>query len=77
MIFGNRQIEGHDAPSALAAMKPSTELCPGDHAYALLQGLGLAHMDAHVRELGRARALLTQDLASLMADRGVAVEVMA
>ncbi len=77
MIFGNRQLEDSDAPSALAAMRPSSELCPGDHAYALLQGLGLAHMDAHVRQLDRAHALLEGDLASLMADRGVAVEVMA
>ena len=77
MIFGTRSEEDQEAPSALAAMKPSSELCPGDHAYALLQGLGLAHMDAHVRELDRAHALLAGDLASLMAERGVAVTVMA
>lgn len=76
MIFGARSEADQEAPSGLAAMKPSSELCPGDHAYALLQGLGLAHMDAHVRQLDRAHALLEGDLASLMADRGVAVEVM-
>ncbi len=77
MIFGGQQAEDPAAHSMLASMKPSAELCPGDHAYALLQGLGLAHMDAHVRQLDHAHALLEGDLALLMAERGVAVEVMA
>jgi dienelactone hydrolase len=77
MLFGTQPEAAQDAPSVLAAMKPSSELCPGEHAYALLQGLGLAHMDAHLRQLAPAHALLQGDLAYLMAERGVAVEVVA
>ena len=60
----------------LAGMKSSSDLCPGSHAYALLQGLGLAHMDAAVRDDPRARAFMAQDLVAVMAARGVAVEVI-
>ena len=42
-------------------------------AYALLQGLGLAHMDAAVRDDSRARTFMAQDLVAVMADRGVKV----
>jgi hypothetical protein len=60
--------------SILGAMKESAELCPGEHAYALLQGLGLAHMDAHLKGDAEARELLEGDLKSLLAGRGVDVE---
>jgi predicted dienelactone hydrolase len=63
-----------DFQAILGDMKSSAELCPGDHAYALLQGLGLAHMDAHLGGDEDARDLLAGDLKSLMAARGVAVE---
>ena len=49
------------------------ELCPGEHAYALLQGLGLAHMDAHLRREPAAHAFLAQDVESVMSARGVKV----
>jgi dienelactone hydrolase len=65
-----------DMQSILGAMKESAELCPGEHAYALLQGLGLAHMDAHLKGDAEARELLEGDLKSLLAGRGVDVEVL-
>ncbi|MGH0028394.1 MAG: alpha/beta hydrolase family protein [Myxococcota bacterium] len=65
---------GPDLTGVIAAMKGSAELCPGDHAYTLLQGLGLAHMDAHLKEDADAAGLLSRDLTSLLAERGVSIE---
>ena len=65
-----------DAAALIEQMKPSSELSPGAHAYALTRGLGLAHFDAHLREIEGALALLAGDLAALMEERGVAVEVI-
>ena len=56
--------------------KPASELTPGDHAYALTTGLGLAHFDASLRGHPGAAALLAQDLTAVLADRGVIVEVV-
>ncbi|MFT5696673.1 MAG: dienelactone hydrolase, partial [Myxococcota bacterium] len=61
---------------AIAGMKSSTELCPGEHAYAMTCGLGLAHMDAHVRDDERAISLLQGDLVQLMSARGVEVSLL-
>lgn len=58
------------------AMKTSAELCPGDHAYALLQGLGLAHFDAHLRGNEDALKLVSGDLAALLGERGIDVEAI-
>jgi pimeloyl-ACP methyl ester carboxylesterase len=60
----------------LSAMKPSSELVPGAHAYTLINGLGLGHFDAHVRSRPEAQALMAGDLAAIMADRGVAVRLL-
>lgn len=68
---------GADAPDlsgVLGGMKTSAELCPGDHAYAFLRGLGLAHMDAHLRGDPAARALLEEDPRTLLAARGIEAE---
>ncbi|MCP4003039.1 MAG: hypothetical protein GY725_02470 [bacterium] len=54
-------------------MKSSSELCPADHAYAWIQGLGLAHMDAHVRGQPAAAKLMSSDLVALLAERGIEV----
>jgi dienelactone hydrolase len=67
---------GPDMTAILAGMKSSGDLCPGEHAYALLQGLGLAHMDASLRDNADAQAFMAQDLVRLMADRGIAVELL-
>lgn len=61
---------------AINRMKPSAELAPGDHAYALTCGLGLAHMDAHLRGDADATALLERDLSAVMAERGVKVSLL-
>ena len=60
----------------LSPMKPSTELVPGSHAYTLINGLGLAHFDAHLRNHEGAAAMLQRDLTSLMAGRGITVSLM-
>ena len=61
--------------TALAAIRPIAELCPSEHAYLTLRGLGLAHMDAHLKELAEAAELLAGDIAGLLAARGIQVEV--
>ena len=38
----------------LSLMKPSTELVPGSHAHTLINGLGVAHFDAHLNDHGGA-----------------------
>jgi dienelactone hydrolase len=68
--------EGPDMDAILAGMKSSAELCPGESAYALLQGLGLAQMDSGLRQDADARAFLAQDLVAVLAERGVAVEML-
>ena len=59
--------------AAINGMKSSQDLAPGAHAYALNCGLGLAHMDAHVRDNRDAMRLLEGDLCALMAGRGIQV----
>ena len=54
---------------------PISAYCPGEHAYQLLRGLGLAHMDAHLKRAPAARELLDSDLAALLAARGIRVDV--
>lgn len=75
MAGGDSLQNAADMKAVIDRMKPSSELCPGDHAYALLRGLGLAHMDAHLSRDEDAIAFLDQDLKSVMAARGVAVEI--
>lgn len=76
MLAGASGPRAPDVQALLGGMKASAELCPGEHAYALLQGLGLAHMDAHLRGSADAAALLAGDLEALLAGRGVAVQVL-
>jgi dienelactone hydrolase len=60
----------------LSQMKPSTKLVPGSHAHTLINGLGMAHFDAHLRNHEGAAVMLQRDLTSLMAERGVTVSLM-
>jgi predicted dienelactone hydrolase len=69
-------IGGKDRPDPMKSSKPSSELCPGKHAYTFLQGMGLAHMDAHLKGEPGALELLKGDLQALLADRGIEVEVV-
>jgi hypothetical protein len=58
------------------AAKPSSELVPGAHAYQVTNGLGLAHFDAELRGIAEAKALLERDLAELLAERGITIDVV-
>jgi dienelactone hydrolase len=68
--------DGAAAKRIFDSMKPSGELCPGNDAYTYLQGLGLAHMDAYVKDDSRAAELLAGDIDVLLADRGIEVETV-
>jgi dienelactone hydrolase len=56
------------------AMPPIDDLCPGEHGYLFVRGLGLAHMDAHLKGNVDAAQLLARDLRAVMAEQGVEVE---
>ncbi|HJQ84274.1 MAG TPA: dienelactone hydrolase family protein [Candidatus Binatia bacterium] len=58
------------------SVPPITELCPGEHALTAIRALGLAHMDAHLRGDERAAAFLGGDVRGVLAERGVAVDVV-
>jgi dienelactone hydrolase len=65
-----------DARAMFENMKSSSDLCPGEHAISWIQGLGLAHMDAHVQGSADAIRLLASDLPALMKTRGIEVETL-
>jgi hypothetical protein len=52
-------------------IKPIAELCAGDPAYRFTRGLGLAHMDAHLRGDAEARRFLDDDVIARLASEGV------
>jgi predicted dienelactone hydrolase len=60
----------------LAKMKPSSELVPGDHAYRLINGLGLTHFDAELREDPSAIAMMRSNLVETAADQGILIELL-
>jgi dienelactone hydrolase len=60
---------------AAKGVPPIHELCPGAHAYDMVRGLGLAHMDAALKANEGAAQLLRGDLKALLAARGVDVSV--
>jgi dienelactone hydrolase len=73
-----RAFAGMAKPMASAAgvvldVRPMSDFCPGAHAYDFVRGLGLAHMDAHLKENAAAAALLAGDLEAEFASRGIAV----
>jgi predicted dienelactone hydrolase len=57
------------------SIPPITDLCPGEHSNLAVRGLGLAHMDAHVRGNESAAAFLAGDLRATLAAHDVAVEI--
>jgi predicted dienelactone hydrolase len=57
-------------------LPPITELCPGSHAYAFVRGLGLAHMDAHLKADESAARFLAGDIEAALASLGVRVQVV-
>jgi dienelactone hydrolase len=56
-------------------IKPIGELCAGEPAYRFTRGLGLAHMDAHLKGDEDARQLLEADVVAALATQGVRVRV--
>ena len=78
MLLG-AMASGEDASPEIATMveqmKPSSELTPGEHAYRMINGLGLARFDATLRGSADAAAILDSDLVALMAEHSIAVEV--
>jgi hypothetical protein len=54
-----------------AAMRPITELCPGDHAHLFARGLALAHLDATLQRSAAAARFLAGDLEAELAAHGV------
>jgi predicted dienelactone hydrolase len=76
MAAGADEATQTNMEQMLGNMKSSDELCPGEHAYQLINGLGLAHFDAHLQARPEAALLLAGDLEALMAGRGVQVRVM-
>lgn len=52
---------------------PIAELCPGEHGYLFVRGLGLAHMDASLKGSEAAASFLAGDLERSLSARGVAV----
>jgi predicted dienelactone hydrolase len=62
--------------SIQAAIPPIAELCPGDHAALAIRGVGVAHMDAHLKGDEPAARFLAGDVRAALAARGVAVDVL-
>ena len=63
-------------PAMLSLMKPSTELVPGSHAHTLINGLGLAHFDAHLNDHAVAADILQGDLTELLVNQGISVSML-
>ena len=54
---------------------PFAELCPAAHGYDTVRGLGLAHLDAHLRAMTDARDFLAAPWRARLAERGVGTDV--
>jgi predicted dienelactone hydrolase len=54
-----------------AELPPFDELCPADHGYLTVRGLGLAHMDAHLKGLAAAGDFLADTWRDALAGHGV------
>jgi dienelactone hydrolase len=54
---------------------PISQLAPPDHAYRAIRGLGLAHMDASLKQNADAARLLSGDVAARLAGEGIRVSV--
>lgn len=60
----------------LAKMKPSSELVPGAHAYRLINGLGLAHFDAELRDDPSATKIMRTNLVETAKDQGIHIKLL-
>lgn len=59
----------------VSAIKPISELAAPESAYRFVRGLGLAHMDAHVRGSEAAARFLAGDLVATLRDQGVSASL--
>jgi dienelactone hydrolase len=53
------------------AMRPASEMCPGDEAHAFTRGLALAHLDAALRRCDLAAAILAAGAKDALAARDI------
>ena len=60
----------------IAGMKPSSELVAGADAYALINGLGLAHFDRELRGSQEAVSFLSGDLVARLAEHHINVKLL-
>jgi predicted dienelactone hydrolase len=65
-----------DLEGIAKTLPPITELCPGSHGYAFVRGLGLAHMDAHLKGDESAARFLAGDIEVALAARGISAQVV-
>lgn len=72
LLFGNTPI----AKQIKENMLPISELCPPDNAKKFLNSLGLAHMDAHLKNNIAAKEWLEGNIKNVMASKGIEVEVL-
>jgi hypothetical protein len=61
----------NDGPALAETVRPFSELCPARHATDTVLALCLAHMDAHLKDCGEARAFMDGDLAHAFALHGI------
>ena len=77
--FRNLQktMEGNNLESQILskAMQPISELHPSKGAYDYIRGLGLANMDAYLKDNKEAMEFLESDLKKLLAERDIAVTI--
>lgn len=66
----------HTMETMMAGMKLSSELVAGDDAYALINGLGLAHFDRELRGSQEAASFLSGDLVAMLGDRHIKVKLL-
>jgi len=57
------------------SMQPVSELHPSKGAYEYIRGLGLAHMDAYLKDNKEAMEFLESDLKTLLANRNIDVTI--
>ena len=76
MATGMDNDQRQDMETMLANMKPSSDLVAGSRAYALINGIGLAHFDAVLRDNQEAENLLSSDLVAALAERDIAIRLL-
>jgi dienelactone hydrolase len=69
--MGSSLFGGDNETGPLSKMQKSSELCSGTSAYAFIQGMGLAHMDAHVKNINEAKAFLEGDLCEKLSQKNI------